>query len=231
MTNFINTITNGTNFYHNYEVITNITNTNFITETNSITSWSDPALWFTGVGAGLTVLSAFLMWCSVQEMKKQRELEYKKLEMLDLKSFINENILPYMKEYKQGKLEESDSLDIKLIERVNNWLYLGLIQLQAFSLSTFYNEDIKTLVFPLYRLYGFTQHPAKYSHNIKLEVSLLLTKVCDNLYSILTNKETFDFSLQTIKEESDDIYKQLTPKEKEILEKHLYQFYKQLGLL
>ena len=70
-------IINLTNFITNTILETNIiTNTNFITETNSTTSWSDPILLVTMIGSVFTALSAFLMYRSVQEMKRQVDIQY-----------------------------------------------------------------------------------------------------------------------------------------------------------
>ena len=169
---------------------------------------------------------------SVNEMKKQngliRDLEYKKLEMLDLKQFINEKITPYIKEYKQGKTDKYDSLDIKLIEKTNLGIWTGLVHLTGFAINTFYNKSILEFTELLFELSGATQYPIDFSHNTKLEVSLVLTKIGDNLYKILIDEQTRNEWKRIVQEEKKDIYEQLTPEEKEKIELHTHQFVKQI---
>ena len=58
ITNMLDTITNGTNIYSQHQIIQTII------EKNTITSWSDPALWVTIagsiIGAGLTICGLYI---------------------------------------------------------------------------------------------------------------------------------------------------------------------------
>ena len=109
-TNYLETITNGTNIYQVYEVITNVvvTQTNFITETNTVTSLRDPALWITIAASLLTAISAFLMWRSVSAMKKQNEQSH------------NNSVIMTLIQYDQQLISAIDDLNSFLAEIFNN---------------------------------------------------------------------------------------------------------------
>ena len=114
-TNYLETITNGTNIYRVYEVITNftaqtnfVTETNFITKTNTVTSLSDPALWVTIVASILTLAGTIIMLISVSEMRKQSRQSH------------NNSVIMTLIQYDQQLISATDDLIRCLIEISNN---------------------------------------------------------------------------------------------------------------
>ena len=165
---------------------------------------------------------------SVNEMKKQngliRDLEHKKLEMSDLKEFINEKITPYIKEYEQGKLKGYDSLDTDLVVKTNHGVWMGVVHLTGFAMNTFYSNSILQITGLLYEWYGIAKYPIDFSYNTKLEVSHVLTKIGDNLYKILVDEETRNQWVWLIQKDKKSIYEQLTSEEKDKMKLHYDQF-------
>ena len=104
-------MTNYTNFVTitNFVTQTNfITETNFITQTNTVTSLSDPALWVTIVASTLTAISAFLMWKSVLEMKKQNKQSH------------NNSVIMALIQYDQQLISATDDGNRCLVEIIKN---------------------------------------------------------------------------------------------------------------
>ena len=87
ITNTLDTITNGTNIYLQHQIIQTIT------EKNTVTSWGDPALWFTIVGSVGTVAIPIILafWARYSEKNKREELRRKEDKDF-IQTYIDKNI-------------------------------------------------------------------------------------------------------------------------------------------
>ena len=163
----------------------------------------------------------------IEQDKKELKLkEDRELEILDLKQFINEKITPYIKEYRQGKLDEYDALDIDLIVKINYEIWVGLFHLQVRAKNTFYNKSILEISGLLFEWYGIARYPIDFSYNIKLKVSNLLTILGDNLYKILIDDDTRREWIWIIQKEKKGICEQLTLEEKDKMKLYANEFFR-----
>ena len=90
ITNILGTITNGTNIYVQHQII----------ETNTITSWKDPALW-------VTIITALIMLYTVRKMSEQNEISANSVN--EMKKQYEDNV--YQKDteiYRKYSLEIAD---------------------------------------------------------------------------------------------------------------------------
>ena len=209
----------------------------FIFSDTIITSikWSDEGI---GIGDIATILSAMIMgftaWImykgnkisaeSVQEMKSQRELEYTKIELTDLKSFINENILVHINEANNMIDKNITPVDRSIFDNGNDKIYSALLCMGGLSNDTFYEKDFKEIWDQLVPLYSMIQCPKEYSSTIVIGIYQILTRVGSDLYKALNHKPTHTELLECIKSFKDMIQNSMTPSDQQAFIKHQEQF-------
>ena len=156
ITNTLDTITNGTNIYLQHQIIQTIT------EKNTVTSWSDPALWGTIIGSLSIPIVLFVFGLLNKKNKADRELarikkyeeELRRKEDKDfIQTYIDKNIKSFLPSERKNFTVENytDTFcdighilsNLILVIELTQYKYLSsyIRCLNSFNIKAFNEED------------------------------------------------------------------------------------------
>lgn len=221
------------------ESITNyISVTNTITTQQSIASWQDPSLWISLIVGIATLASAFLMWKSVNEMKLQRQLEYQKLDLAELRAYIDKNIRAAIDETETHRDSITHLIDIAVMKESTRRLYDNIQDLLPLSYNTVYEKPLNALWESVREFSCVVKFPEQYSDDIIRCLFMIFTRLGKNLYHALMDRDIFMELSETISGYKKMLYNNLSKdellifKEQQALENKEFQavaeFYKSI---
>ena len=203
ITNTLATITNGTNIYLQQQITTtSISNIIETTTTNTLTSWSDPALWVTIGGATATVVSAIfmvitagIMWCSVLEMRKDSSIKYSQ-NMMDKIEIIVEKFL----RHRYG----CEQYTILAKEKTMENIYSFIIQLVTITPEYYSHISELEKIEYIIKL-NKNEKQYKYFIKIKEELEKIETTLCEFSLHFAGNMPIFEFISQDQKQKIENL--------------------------
>ncbi|MGL5956723.1 MAG: hypothetical protein ACRC0X_09060 [Brevinema sp.] len=198
--------------------------TNYVEITNTINHWNNPTLWVTFLGTIATCISAIFMYKSVQEMKKQRKLEYKRQEYLELKQEIQDNITPLVKEIQSKIPKTQNEIDVTILHTSNSNIYNALMSMTGLAEGTFYKKEIEEIFDQLTPLHHFIMYPYEYSTSIITAIHSILERIGLDLYKALTDDKIRIELIQFIQYFKNIIQTEMTAQDQNNYNKHSNEF-------
>ena len=200
--------------------ITELTNTNFITETiNQTAIKSMPLDVWTILGTMATLASAGFMAWSIHEMREQYKQQKKdnqdREDKKELKDFIEKSLISEVEKLKKHHLDISYNITIQDFESFNSHTYSSLVNLNFYSIGMFYEDEIKEIYNQIQIYSPIIAYPEGYSYEVKKLWSILLQVVSTTLYKSIINEYAFIWLINQIDQQIKKIEKKLTLEEKE----------------
>ena len=243
VTNILPTITNGTNIYLQQQITTTDLSTvsisNLITETTTITSWSDPALW-SAVAAILSVViitcQAILSRSSIKHMEKQNKIsadsviemkrQYEQKEERDqyredkkeLREFIEKYLMSELDKVRLYKKTVNTPVPEDKLDDFIFYSHKSLIRLVNTSEGLFYKNSLNSILKKVNTYSNIIRDPRRYLLVVKQSLMGVISTINENLYSALTNKDSYDSLIVQMNLFINTLERDLTDNERKQLE-------------
>ena len=210
--------------------ITELTNTNFITETiNQTAIKSMPLDVWTILGTMATLASAGFMAWSIHEMREQykqqkkdtqyreekqeKDTQYRE-DKKELREYIEKNLIPKIENLKKYGIITSNNVPIQDIKSFNVYSFLCLSHLNNYSPGSFYRDSLKEIFNKIEIYFPIIKYPKEYSNKIIKCTYVLLHNISIDLYKALIDEPTFFKVINRIDSDVNQLEGKLTPEEK-----------------
>ena len=223
-TNALATITNITD-------LSTVSISNLITETTAITSWSDPALWSALaaiLSVGIITYQAILSRSSIKHMEKQNKIsaesvnemkrqyeqkeekDQRRDEKRDLSEFIEKYLMSELGKVRLYKETVNTPVPEDKLDNFNFYSYKSLIRLVNNSEGLFYKNSLNSITDKVINFSDIIRNPINYSLGGKQHLMVAFSTIYENLYSALTNEDSYKSLMGQIDNRINDLEKVLT---------------------